>query len=208
MNRLNVLFVAIGRSRASLFLVLAMQLSLVAVLQSFHWAKPTIHLSEKEIGGVPVHVAIIAMRGRPLAEHEEPLPPQAEVRIGSTRFRHPNELRGGEIIAGRYLVTTRDRMLTFTDMTMGRRFRTLDTGFEDSVFSSLSMQVSPDGRWLLIRNSWPFDDVVARIWEIQSDSDGLLRPVADIRLPGGDAHGFFDQLIFSADSKKLFVTSD
>src|SRR5262245_15471470 len=69
---------------------------------------------------------IVAIRGQPLAEHEEPLPPGARVRFGSTRFRHPNDLSSQEsALVGRYLVTlVQSESITVTDTVTGKRLVT------------------------------------------------------------------------------------
>jgi WD40 repeat protein len=167
------------------------------------------------VGAVPVLNAaaasgsvIVAIRGNKLAEFEESLPPQALVRFGSTRFRHPTEFTGGDAVLGRYLVTVRNAKLVLTDMTTGQLFRTLDMGFREAGYPWFSTQVSPGARWLLVRESIPCTELVARIWKIQADPDNPLGPGVDLRLANGDRAGFGNRIVFSADDEEVYAPGE
>jgi len=159
--------------------------------------------SDDGIGDATIEIPIVSLRRQPLAAHEEALPPRAQVRLGSTRFRHPNELSGGEIIAGRFLLTIRDQQVILTDLTTGQRTHRLETGFDRT--AQPTPLLSPDGHWLLIKNHADIGRLVARVWEVQSDPEKPLRPAAYIQVPESDEYVLFHRTVFSDDCKELYV---
>ena len=76
---------------------------------------------EEAESGDLADLPIVAIRGRSLAFEEEALPEGAELRFGSTRFRHPTEISKASQIADHYLLTTSGRRFTLTDTMTGRR---------------------------------------------------------------------------------------
>jgi hypothetical protein len=124
---------------------------------------------------------IVAMRGVPLAECEEPLPDVARVRIGSTRYRYPTSLREMTSLAAReYLVTIADGQIRLTHYGTGRRTMVRRTGSRSIVFWGNELRtafsVSPDGRRLVTRDTGRGEDQdsVIRIWDLPPDQDRTI----------------------------------
>lgn len=158
-------------------------------------------------------VPIVAIRGRPLAEHEEPLPPGARVRFGSTRFRHPTDLSGGVwAVTDRYFVSAGDGALTLTDVTTGRRVwrQAVREGGRSawySYFSPAACVTSPDGRWLVAWDEgiWGPDAQGFRVWQLGPDPARPVRPgpVLRSRRTGDPCRG---QVGFSSDGREVVIT--
>src|SRR5262245_38445083 len=106
--------------RLVLSLIVAAPFVLLVVFGPPRPAAPGVPDSSFDLPGADT--PIVAIRGQPLAEHEESLPPGARVRFGSTRFRHPKGLdRWQAEIAGPYFLSQDDGGLTLTDIATGRR---------------------------------------------------------------------------------------
>jgi WD40 repeat protein len=151
---------------------------------------------------------IVAIRGQPLAEHEEPLPEGAVVRIGSTRFRHPTELSDSDARrCGPYVVTRRDNSFTLTDSATGRRVWSKTVEFAGEKPELLSVAASPGGRHFTL---WKFgflpqSRVVGQLWQVTMDDKNPARIVGQLRIPEAATANFVDDVVFPADGKEVFV---
>ena len=174
-------------------------------------------------------IPIVDIRGVPPAEHEEPLPPGAIVRIGSTRFRHPVQIPAHgfsrlfgppnpvemRILGGRYLVTTSNTKFTLTDVEIGSRVLIRQAFDGPTARGWLVPTISPDGRRLAITDlSWDtrINGPVTRLWELQNDRATPLKPTASIRDSKEsqleDIEAFFNKRrVFSADGREFYLTS-
>lgn len=152
-------------------------------------------------------VPIVAIRGQALAEHEEPLPPGARVRFGSTRFRHPRALVGWQITqAGAFLVTVHNGTFTLTDTRNGRRVLTQPVelpGWYHGVASS------PDGSRLAVWTSLPEWGPACRLWRVTPNSDRPLELVGALTVPRvlGDGGIHVQQVAFSRDGAELLLVT-
>jgi WD40 repeat protein len=171
--------------------------------------------SENAASRCPVAIPICAVRGEVLATEEEPLPAGALVRLGSTRFRHPQEMDRNPTRAGRYLVTTRGRTFTLTDTVSGRRILTRDAGCGSQERPWLQTCLSPDGRLVIFDGFLSGNPAVAAsVWEVQPDVAHPIRPIANLHLPPGDLRcfevgRFFSKaLFFSPGGREVYLPRD
>lgn len=177
-------------------------------------------------GSAPIPV--VAIRGAALAEHEEPLPPGAIVRIGSTRFRHPVQISDHwfsslfepadpdkmRILGGRYLVTTLNTKFTLNDVEFGSRVLIRQAFDGPTARGWIVPTISPDGRRLAITDfSWETRLIgpVTRFWELQNDRATPLKLTAAIRGSEKNQVEDFDAFlnkrgVFSADGREFYQT--
>src|SRR5262245_45765503 len=151
---------------------------------------------------------IVAIRGQPLAEHEEPLPPGARVRFGSTRFRHPNDLSSQEsVLVGRYLVTlVQSESFMVTDTVTGKRLVTQSIRWrQGGDFSRLHVTVSTDGRRFLLWNLGALDEsgAVAQLWEIGQDARRPVIAGPVFTAPNGQFRHFVNRGQFAAGGREV-----
>lgn len=149
---------------------------------------------------------VVAIRGRPLEPHEEPLPAGARVRIGSTRFRHPNAVNPWGVRAvGKYVVTIPDRQseFTLTDRQTGRRVWTETVKFDGSSGLFLGSAPSLDGRRLVIWHAFPSGRTAARLWRIHPDPDHPLSATATLQLPPGQGIRYVVEAAFMPGGREL-----
>lgn len=160
----------------------------------------------------PADVPIVAVRGEPLAPHEEPLPPGARVRIGTTWFRHPTSFHGQEPTAvGSYLVSIRDGVITLTDSATGQRMHKRSIGKDEPGTGNETryhnLTASLDGRRFVIwdygsaKPGMPFGSV----WEVGPDRIEPVNPIASIHFPPGDTRSFIDRVTFTTDGRELIL---
>jgi WD40 repeat protein len=150
---------------------------------------------------------IVAIRGQALAEHEEPLPPGARVRFGSTRFRDPKGLdRWQAQVAGPYFVSQDDGKLNLTDIASGRRVwnQPLQNRGGDLDFPCVTAR--PDGRLVV----WNFGDIpksriVARVSEAISDPAQPIRFVTTLRIPEATGADSVDAVFFPEERSEIWV---
>jgi WD40 repeat protein len=195
--------------RLSLLLVLGLLFGLCAWL-----GPPAKHRTEKPSAGPAVAAAdvpFVSVRGRPLAPYEEPLPAGARVRIGSTRYRHPNSPSGWETTAvGRYVMTVPkdERTFTLTDTVTGRRVATETVNFGDGRASFVSCVASRDGQRLAIWQRFPASEIAAHVWEVSPNPVRPLSPWATVRLPPASDVRYFEQVAFSANGSELVLAAN
>jgi WD40 repeat protein len=154
---------------------------------------------------------IVAIRGEPLARYEEPLPPGARVRIGSTRFRHPTDLRRAEWVAAKdYFATTQGGRLTLTELATGRRVWTdpiqNGKGSGWTGYGSVGCVASPEGNRLVTWDDSPFldDGEWVRLWELNPDPARPIRPGAVLQFPTGRAPSIH-RAAFTPDGRELIL---
>lgn len=150
---------------------------------------------------------IVARAGELLKTFEEPLPPGARVRIGSTRFRHP--VRMGDdrsSVAPTVMVHTRDGEITLTDRATGVRSQ------PDELRGRrwTNAIVSPDGARLFTwqRSIFGFEmglDLEGYVWTIGRSDRGTFQVANPVRLANSGRWRSVELSAFSADSRRLVV---
>jgi WD40 repeat protein len=160
--------------------------------------KPTVAVSR------PAAVSIVAIRGQPLAEHEEPLPEGARVRFGSTRFRHPVELSGfNATIAGRFLVTLDDKEVTLTDVETGKRV--LSKHFDLGEWHQVKVVASTNGKRLLVCTMFPERTLVGELFQVDPEPKRPLIPIGTVHVPPRAGMRFIQEIQFSSDTSELLL---
>jgi WD40 repeat protein len=158
----------------------------------------------------PAEIPIVAIRGEPLAPHEEHLPPGARVRFGSTRFRHPRELGQWQAqIAGAYFVSHDAATFTLTEVETGRRVWTQPVDFQSHQRypSSISVAASPDGRFIVVSDFGflPPNRVFAQVWEALADPPRPIRLATALRMPAALDTDFIDAVFCSEGNSEVWV---
>ncbi|HKA08055.1 MAG TPA: WD40 repeat domain-containing protein, partial [Gemmataceae bacterium] len=158
---------------------------------------------------------IVAIRGQPLAEHEEPLPPGARVRFGSTRFRHPKGLDRWQVqIAGPYFLTQDQGVLTLTDRSTGRRVWHQAIGRRIDPMGRRrddldDVEARPDG--LIVEwksGSVANNRIVGRVSEAVADPAQPIRLVTALRFPDGAENESVEGVFFPEDLSEIWVLAD
>jgi WD40 repeat protein len=194
--------------RLSLLLVLGFLFGLCAWL-----GPPAKHRTENDSAGPAVAAAdvpIVSVRGRPLATYEEPLPAGARVRIGSTRYRHPDGWEhSGAQVAGPYFVAMVHGELVLTEVATGRRLRSqpIPPGRDQYDFHQLT--ASPDGRIVVWTYGGPSSDrIVAQVWETRADPGQPVRFVTSLRMPESSGDYFFESVFFPEGRSEVWVVGN
>jgi WD40 repeat protein len=155
----------------------------------------------------PAEIPIVAIRGEALAQYEEPLPPGARVRFGSTRFRHPKGLdRWQAEIAGPYFLSREGGVLTLTDIATGRRTWNRSTHFGGHDCNFHSVTASADGRVVAWRFGFlPESRIVAQIFEAVPDPVNPLRLIAALRIPETTDTDFVNAVFLPEDDSEIWI---
>ena len=152
---------------------------------------------------------IVATLGREPAAHEEPLPPGAVVRIGSTRFRHPWPVHESSLLTvGRYYVDADPNwVVTLTDRITGRRgwFEGAGVG-STHLWGRVNLVGSPDGqRFASWSDRWGDEPDHVQLWNIGDESGAILSRGPKIIHPKPTLLDWIDTVSFSPTSTEIVI---
>jgi WD40 repeat protein len=154
---------------------------------------------------------IVVRLGRQLAAHEEPLPPGAVVRIGSTRFRHPWPVYdSSRITVGRYYVTADPNwVITLTDRIAGRRVWFEGSGGgPKSLWDRVNLVGSPDGqRFASWNNRWGDEPDHVQLWNIGSEAAAVVSRGPKLVHPHPTMLDWTNAVVFSPMGTEIVICS-
>ena len=145
-------------------------LSIPAVIVGLCWLFPREQPSPLQCNAVgEQEIPVVAFHGRPVRQYEEPLPDGARVRIGSTRFRHTDDLhRQSGLDAGDVVITEDDGILTLFHTGTGERTFTESLIENQTANGTLSYVFAKRLRKLVTWSVVPDGGTVAKLWDVNT----------------------------------------
>jgi WD40 repeat protein len=187
-------------ARAALILIAALLAGLLAALGK----RP--EPSHREPAPLP-EAPIVAIRGQPLVEFEEPLPPGARVRIGSTRYRHPDRLGHSDVHdAGRYFVVRRAGSFELIEMATGRRIWTQPIPDSNGADWTRNLAASRDGR-IVVWNAGCGRQTAefGQVWKVTDDPASPVQLVTSLWPPEREEQNFTDGVYLPEDPRQVWT---